>query len=171
MKLKSILRFVFPLVMLALLCSCTAPAGDAPAADAASCTLTIRCDTLAAHLDQLDSAVAELVPADGCLLAQATIPLEEGDTAFSVLQRTAQAQRLPLEFSSAPLYDAVYVEGIGGIYEFDAGPGSGWTYCVNGIFPNFGMNQYTLNPGDQISVLYTMDLGADVGNDYSEDAS
>ena len=160
------------LLLLALLCSCAAPASHAAAPDSAdSCTLTVRCDTLAAHLVQLDEDLAELVPADGCLLALTTVALEAGDTAFDVLQRTAQANRLPLEFSSAPLYNAVYVEGISGIYEFDGGPASGWTYCVNGVFPNVGMNQYTLQPGDQVSVLYTMDLGADVGNDYSEDAS
>ena len=39
-------------------------------------------------------------------------------------------------------------------------------YSVNGTFPNFGCGQYFLQPGDEIRLVYTCDLGADVGDHY-----
>ena len=40
-------------------------------------------------------------------------------------------------------------------------------YSVNGVFPNYGVNKYTVKNGDNIKLLYTCDLGEDVGNSFS----
>lgn len=170
------IRRFFPIVLiLLLLCSCAVqPNGgsvagdaDAPAVDpsAPSCTITIRCDTLLDHMDELSMGLASLVPEDGCLLAETAVELQEGDTVFTVLQRATTAASLHLEFSSSPMYDSKYIEGLCNLYEMDCGPLSGWTYSVNGVFPGYGTSQYTVSDGDVICLLYTCDLGADVGND------
>ena len=157
------------LLALLLICGLCACGAQPAAPDAGTCTLEIRCDTLLNHLDELDSAVAALVPADGCLLAPTEVSLVEGNTVFDVLQRTIRAQDMHMEFSTSAAYNTAYIEGIGNIYELDAGPLSGWTYCVNGVFPSYGVSACAVQDGDVIQLLYTCDLGADVGNSYSED--
>ena len=68
-----------------------------------------------------------------------------------------------MEFRSTPFYDSAYIMGINNIYEFDAGELSGWTYKVNGWYPNYGCSRYQLQPGDEIEWHYTCDLGRDLG--------
>lgn len=128
------------------------------------CTLTIRCDTILSNMDNLNPAKAGYVPSDGYILYPTEIPLEEGDTAFDVLQRACDTCGIQLEYSWTPMYNSYYVEGIGNLYEFDCGSQSGWMYKVNGWFPNYGCSSYTLSEGDNIVFCYTCNgLGADVG--------
>jgi len=142
------------------------PASEPEAPSVPSCTITIRCDVLLDNMDALDVEKRELVPEDGCLLAETTVSLEENDTVFDVLQRTAREHKLQMEFNATPLYDSKYIEGIGNLYEMDAGALSGWTYSVNGAFPGVGLNLCPVADGDAVQILYTCDLGADVGNEY-----
>ena len=53
-----------------------------------------------------------------------------------------------------PAYDSVYIEGIGNIYEKDAGDMSGWGYTVNGEYISTGLNKYILNDGDMVEFSY-----------------
>ena len=143
----------------------TAP--EAPASP--GCTISIRCDVLLDNMDALDAEKRDLVPQDGCLLAETAVPLEENDTVFDVLQRIVREQKLQMEFNTTPLYDSKYIEGIGNLYEMDAGALSGWTFSINGTFPGCGLNLCPVSDGDVIRILYTCDLGADVGNVYLEE--
>ena len=72
-----------------------------------------------------------------------------------------------MEFADTPMYNSVYIEGIGNLYEFDCGERSGWMYRVNGWFPNYGCSRYQLEPGDTVEWVYTCDLGADVGGAFA----
>ena len=92
-----------------------------------------------------------------------TVEFIEGESVFDVLLRETRAAKLHMEYVDTPGYGSTYIEGIGNLYEFDCGDLSGWMYCVNGIFPNYGCSQYTLADGDVIEWLYTCDLGKDVG--------
>lgn len=128
------------------------------------CTITIRCDTILNHMDELAPGKDKFVPANGCILANSTVTFTEGETVFQVLQRVCSQAGIPLEYSWTPMYDSYYIEGINQLYEFDCGEESGWTYKVNGWFPNYGCSAYTLQQGDQIVWCYTCEgLGADVG--------
>ena len=69
-----------------------------------------------------------------------------------------------MEYMDTPLYDSAYIEGIGNLYEFDCGNESGWMYCVNDQFPNYGCSHHMLADGDVIRWKYTCDLGRDVGD-------
>lgn len=138
-----------------------APAPEEP--DALVCTLSISCAVLLDHMDELDAEKAELIPADGILLPAAEHPFTEGESVFDLLLRVCREEKLHMEFSSAPLYGSAYIEGIGNLYEFDCGDGSGWMYRVNGSFPRFGCSQYILSAGDTVEWLYTCDFGADIG--------
>lgn len=129
-----------------------------------TCTVTIRCDTILDHYEDLEPEKAEFVPDDGILLAKVQVPFAEGETALDATVRACDAYDLQIEYSWTPLYNSSYVEGINQIYEFDCGPESGWIYKVNGWVPNFGCSAYTLKDGDDILWAYScVGLGADVG--------
>ena len=128
-----------------------------------SCTISIRCDTLLQNPELIDPEKAALVPDSGVLLPETKVELQADDTVFTVLKRACMENAIHMEFSETPMYESAYIEGIGNLYEFDAGELSGWMYKVNGVFPNFGCSKYTLSDGDVIVWVYTCDLGADVG--------
>lgn len=135
----------------------------APAEDAAlHCTISISCATLLDHSDQLAKEKAGLVPADGCLLPATQAAFSEGESAFDLLQRVCRENKIPLDFDESAAYGA-FIKGIGNIYQGDCGDLSYWMYSVNGAFLNCGCSQYTLCEGDEICLLYTCDLGADIG--------
>ena len=67
----------------------------------------------------------------------------EGESVFDVLKRVCRENKIHMEFSETPVYQSAYIEGIGNLYEFDCGEGSGWMYRVNGEFPNYGCSRYT----------------------------
>ena len=46
--------------------------------------------------------------------------------------------------------------------EFTNGARSGWMFAVNGVFPNYGASDCTVQDGDSIRWLYTCDLGSDL---------
>lgn len=128
-----------------------------------SCTLSISCAAILAHMDQLGKEKKGLVPADGWLLEPITVVFQEGESVFDMLRRVCKEQKLHMEFEDTPIYNSAYIEGIGNLYEFDCGELSGWKYKVNGWFPNYGCSQYQLQDGDTVEWVYTCDLGADVG--------
>lgn len=115
-------------------------------------TLSIRCDAAAGQ--------AAHIPADGVLLADAVMPIAEGDTVYTVLTDAAQAYGLHLEASGAN--GLMYVHGIGNIYEFDFGDLSGWVFLVNGESSSVGCDQVLLRDGDRVAWHYTLALGKDI---------
>ena len=129
-----------------------------------SCTLTIRCDTILDNMDQQKEGKDAFVPDDGLLLETGTVEFEAGDTVLDLLKREIIARNMHFEYTDATAYSSVYVEGICNLYEFDCGAGSGWEYCVNGVFPGIGCDDYILADGDEVIFAYTCDFGADVGD-------
>lgn len=94
----------------------------------------------------------------GTLLPATQMSLQNGDTAYSVLERT-----LPGKVKSSGSEETLYVSSIDGLSELDLGPKSGWMYEVNGAYPAGSASIYRLKPGDTVVWRYTLDLGADVG--------
>ena len=137
---------------------------DTPSENAApTCTVSISCEAILENLDRLNAEKADLIPADGVLLAPTAVEFTEGESIFDVLKRVCRENKIHMEFSETPVYQSAYVEGIGNLYEFDCGEGSGWMYRVNGEFPNYGCSRYPLQDGDTVEWVYTCDFGADVG--------
>lgn len=126
------------------------------------CALSIRCDTVLDNWDDLDPEKAELVPADGVLLAETGVSFQEGESAFDALKRACRDNGVHLEFSTTPGYGSAYIEGIGNLYEFDCGPRSGWLYKVNDQVPDLACSAYKLQPGDRVEFLYSCSWGEDL---------
>jgi len=131
-----------------------------------TCTFSISCASVLARMDALPDTVKEVVPDGGVLLPPRSITFNEGESVFDVLARVCREQHLHMEYTNTPIYNSAYIEGIGNLYEFDCGAGSGWMYRVNGWFPNYGSSRYAVRDGDVIEWLYTCYLGRDIGGDY-----
>ncbi|SFB55729.1 Prenyltransferase and squalene oxidase repeat-containing protein [Cohnella sp. OV330] len=94
----------------------------------------------------------------GTLLPATQMSLQDGDTAYSALERTLSGKVM-----SSGSGETLYVSSIDGLSELDLGPKSGWMYEVNGAYPPGSASIYRLKPGDAVVWRYTLDLGADVG--------
>ena len=129
--------------------------------EAETCTITISCANLVGNTDKLPEAERALVPDDGLLLAKTEFEFDDGDSVFDVLKRAVKDNGIQMEYSTSPAYNTAYIEGMGNLYEFDAGSASGWCYAVNGDMPNVGCSSYSLSDGDDIVFEYTLDLGED----------
>lgn len=126
-------------------------------------TITITCHTAVDNNMHLDPKWAGIVPASGIILPVTTFEIEENETVLSVLTRACEKYKIHMEYSGGTGSGA-YVEGINNLYEFDGGRWSGWMYCVNGWYPNYGCGVYFLKAGDVIEWNYTCDLGLDLEN-------
>ena len=131
-----------------------------------SCTISISCSTILNNMDMCRESKKGYVPSSGTILSTTTVAFEEGETVYDVLQRVCRDKGIQMDASWTAAYNSAYVKGIGNLYEFDVGEGSGWMYKVNGWFPNYGCSSYDLQDGDTICWVYTCDLGDDVGGGY-----
>jgi hypothetical protein len=137
-------------------------------------TLSIDCSMIYEHWEELDENLQQggYWPEDGFILPRTEYPLEAGDTVWTVLYKAAREKHIHLDYQGGDenVYNTVYVSGLQYLYEFSCGELSGWTYSVNGIFPDVGCSSYTLDAGDVVQWLYTCDLGRDVGNTETEES-
>jgi hypothetical protein len=131
-------------------------------------TITINCETIYDNLETFDKTKLEILPEDGLIVPTVKVEIKEDETVFDVLLKVTKGNKIHMEYVSTPLYKSNYIEGIGNIYEIDAGPLSGWMYKVNNHFPNYGCGMYVLKDGDNIEWVYTCDLGRDIGGDWNE---
>jgi hypothetical protein len=130
---------------------------------AAACTLSVRCTTILDNLDRFDQSKQQILPSDGVIFPAARVTFHPGESVLDVLQREMKQAAIHLEFTSVPVYNSSYIEGIGNIYELDCGELSGWVYKVNGQAPNYGCSRYQLQDGDVVEFVYTCNMGRDVG--------
>ncbi len=138
---------------------------------AGSVTLSINCQMALDNYDRLDPALKEgnYLPKDGWILPETVCQIQEGDSVFNVLQRACAANNVQMEYQGSDLniYKSNYVQGIQYLYEFSCGELSGWMYQVNGVYPQVGSSSCSVSDGDRIDIIYTCDLGRDVGDDYA----
>ena len=126
-------------------------------------TITIRCDTAVNNGMHLESKWAGIVPASGVILPVTTVEIDEGDKVFDVLSYVCDKYKIHMSYRGGT-GSGCYVEGINNLYEFDGGRWSGWMYCVNDWYPNYGCGVYQVKAGDVIEWNYTCDLGCDLEN-------
>ena len=165
--MKRIFGFVLVLIMIFALSGCGTGNGGENLKDTngdgkLTCTLEIRCDTLLDKKEEIVEGKAELVPENGVILEKREIEFKSGDSVFDVFRKILREEKIHFEYVDSRVYNSVYIEGIGNIYEFDCGPQSGWVYLVNGVRPGVGCSAYTLADGDEILFAYTCELGEDV---------
>ena len=127
------------------------------------CYVSITCKT-AIESGELSESMLSVLPEDGVVLENFELEYEEGETVFEVIAKVVKENKIHMEYTGTAKIP--YIEGVANLYEFDCGPLSGWMYQVNGWFPSFSMGQYKVERGDSIELIYTCDLGEDVGDTY-----
>ncbi len=128
-----------------------------------TCTFSIECSSIINNLSDLDPNKLDVLPPNGVLFAPQTVEFYEGESLYDLLVRVCRENGIQMEAVWTPIYNSAYVEGINNLYEFDCGSGSGWMYCVNGWYPNYGCSRYKLCENDNIAWRYTCNLGKDIG--------
>lgn len=143
-----------------------------------TCTIEISCQTILDNIDKLRPEKKPFLPKGGYILTETTVSVKEGSSVFDVLTAVCKQNTCPdkcaycrqsgiqLEYNDNNSFGSQYIRGIHQIYEKDCGTQSGWMYSVNNTFPNYGINNYIVSNGDKIKILYTCDLGEDIGNNY-----
>jgi hypothetical protein len=112
------------------------------------------------------------VPKNGYIVKDVTMEFEVGESVYDVLRRVCEThtctdnckycekEGIQMESTYTPQFNNYYVEGIHQLYEKDCGGTSGWTYWVNGVFPNYGSSQYIVKNGDRIEWIYSIEMDA-----------
>lgn len=149
------------------------PANTTTAAARKTCTVTIDCRELRDRPEKLKTPEkAAFVPKSGYIVKDVTMEFKDGESAYDVLRRLCathtctdncrfcQAEGIQMESTYTPQFNNYYVEGIHQLYEKDCGGTSGWTYWVNGEFPNYGSSSYIVKPGDRIVWVYSIEMDA-----------
>ncbi len=111
----------------------------------------------------------EIVPAT-------QVPFYEYDSIADVTLRLLEMKGMGCSYSGSP-ESAFYLSAIknfksGGktiasFGEFDAGSCSGWMITLNNWFINMSAADFAVEDGDVVRWQYTCQLGADIGNDWS----
>ena len=167
-KIKKILSAVFLCAVMSVVpAGCGRNASDTASGEAHTCTISIKCDAILDDIQNFDEAKRDFVPEDGVVLPVTTVDFESGDTVYDITRKACRDNNILME--SRNTTGMIYIEGIAQMYEFDGGELSGWMYKVNGVFPEYGCGSVEVSDGDEIEWLYTMNLGVDLGNEYTED--
>lgn len=138
-----------------------------------TCTISISCATILDNLDKFNPEKIELVPEDGWILKPVNVTFNDGESVYDLLVRVCKENNIHMSAKWTPLYNSHYIESINNIKEFDCPTDrfhntSGWMYCVNDWYPNYGISRYELKKGDVVELNYTcVGLGADLGAEYS----
>ena len=117
-------------------------------------SLVVECTELLSNLDFLKEEKRSLVPGNGIIFSKNEIEIKENESAFDVLKRELISAGIHIEFTLAPVYNSVYIEGINNIYEFDCGERSGWKYSVNGKYLPIASSEYKVQANDKIVFTY-----------------
>ena len=134
--------------------------GDAPAAPQASivCTVSIDCSSISGNgiLSAAGKPWLEPYAANPSILPATAMEVFDtnGDGRVGVdeaIKQACNSYGIQYEFKGSS-----YLKGMNYLYEFDAGPNSGWMYNVNGRVPNKGCNSYYLNGGEDILWYYVI---------------
>ncbi len=128
-----------------------------------TCTIYISCASVLDHMDKLSTATKKVIPEDGVILNLTEVKVKKDATVFDVLKKAARDNKIHLEYNYTPAYKTCYIEGIGNLYQFDAGNLSGWLYSVNDEYPGLGCSGCKIKDGDNIKWVYTCNFGKDVG--------
>ena len=118
------------------------------------CTVTIQCKEILSHREKLKDGYEDFVPVSGYLLRNASVKYEEGDTVYTLLQRTCRENGIKLGAKSTAF--GMYVYSLNYLPEKACGGTSGWVYYVDGNFPNVSVDHYNLHGGEVIEFKYVV---------------
>lgn len=128
------------------------------AEDAKTVTFSINCKSVLDNYDKLDPSLQDekYVPNDGYILKPTKYEINDGDTPLDILEYVTKENKMQLDYISAEesSFGTAYVRGINHLYEFSCGEMSGWSFEINGEYPNQSCSEYELKDGDVVEWIY-----------------
>ena len=134
-----------------------------------TCYLSVSCSTVLDNMEDLKEGKETVVPSNGIIYSRSAVTFNPGESVYDILYRTMKENRIHLDAAFTPGYNSYYIRGINNLYEQDCGDPSGWSYCVNGWYPNYGCSRYAVQDGDEIQWNYTCDGGSDLGRNWYDE--
>lgn len=129
--------------------------------DKKTVTVAINCQTAVDKGLDKQEKFKEVVPSNGIVLPPTKIEFKDGETVFDALKQVTRENNIQMQYEGSK--GNPYIKGINNLYEFDGGPISGWMYCVNKLYANYGSNETKLKNGDVIEWNYSCNMGKDLG--------
>ena len=139
--MKKTMKRTAALLAIALLALCLAACAGEEAAF--HVTVTVECQDAVEYGYEAALAVSE----DG-LLAEGAVGLAEGGTALDALRGTA------LVVATEDSAYGEYVVSVASLAQGDCGGASGWTFTVNGEYPETSAGETVLQEGDEAVWAY-----------------
>ena len=111
----------------------------------------------------------------GVFINKANYPIGENDTMMTVILRALTDEGFTFSGTGGSGFDISYLASISkdgsALGEFSGESGSGWMgslndFLVNEGFPNFSVANNSLSDGDIVKILYTQNMGIDLGGTW-----
>lgn len=150
--MKKIVTNILIFVMLLALCGCSTDKQTEEYLN--TCTIIVDYSDILSDIESLKEEKRSLVNDSGILFSSDDVGFNEGENAFDVLSRELKEAGIHMEAEITPIYNTMYIKGIGNIYELDCGERSGWQYLVNGESPSVACSDYIIKEGDKIEFIY-----------------
>lgn len=116
-------------------------------------TLSIDCQTILNHIDQVPEQYKGFIPSNGIILNSKKVKINEGDSVFDITVKVTKMQKIQLT------QNAGYIQSVHNLPEKMFDGSGGWMYNVNGTYASVGCKEYKLKNGDQIQWRYTSYTG------------
>lgn len=114
-----------------------------------SVTVSVTCKDAVGNGALKDGIV---LPQDGNIIKSSGIVVKNKENVFEATRQACEKSGVTFLFTSS-IYGK-YVNKIGQIAEKECGAKSGWTYTVNGEYPQGSCDAYQLKNGDKIQWIY-----------------
>ena len=98
----------------------------------------------------------DTVNKDDPIIFEGNVDVKENATVLDAVVTVTKKQRLQLSYMPG------YISSVDSLAEFSYGNESGWMFAVNGEFSNKNCSEKRLKEGDELYLLYTVDMGKDV---------
>ena len=115
-----------------------------------TCYLSITCETILDNMENLTEGKESLVPSDGVIYGRREVTFYEGETVSDVLKEKCRIIGFTWSIHLRLFITVIILKVLTTSMNMTAAWGSGWMYCVNGWYPNYGCSRYIVQPGDEI---------------------
>lgn len=121
--------------------------------DSLVATVEVKCDCYDALPDKIKNG--GYVEADGTVLAETEMVIREGDTAYGLLTRLADAREVVIDAENSAY--GIYIKGINYVYPEDVGATAGWLFLVDGTAAVNAADAETAKDGAAYTFIFTDD--------------
>lgn len=149
--LKHTFLGILCVMLISFLCACKTAEKTKEKEAAVSCTISVSCEEILRHMDELKEEKKALVPEDGMILEETEVTVQ-GTSAFEILETELKKKKIHFDKTGN------YIKAIGNLYEKDCGTYSGWIYTVNGEYVEVSADAYYPKDRDNIEWSYMTGL-------------